>query len=82
MNNYQSIATINGPEFINLQPLEINPGMAQCEIKVLYLGSNRNGTSISKDALLLLDIIKKLNKIFMTMVNKLFTMIKECILMF
>ena len=50
MNNYQSIATINGPEFINLQPLEINPGMAKCEIKVLYLGPNRNGTSIDKAA--------------------------------
>lgn len=50
MNNYQSIATINGPEFINLQPLDINPMMSKCEIKVLYLGKNRNGTSISKEA--------------------------------
>lgn len=50
MNNYQSIATINAPEFINLEPLDINPGMAKCEIKVLYLGNNRNGTSINKEA--------------------------------
>ena len=50
MNNYQSIATINSPEFINLQPLDINPLMSKCEIKVLYLGSNRNGTSINKQA--------------------------------
>ncbi len=50
MNNYQSIATINGPEFINLQPLDLNPMMSKCEIKVLYLGKNRNGTSISKEA--------------------------------
>ena len=50
MNNYQSIATINSPEFINLQPLDLNPGLAKCEIKVLYLGNNRNGTSIDKEA--------------------------------
>ena len=50
MNNYQSIATINAPEFINLQPLDINPMMSKCEIKVLYLGENRNGTSIDKQA--------------------------------
>lgn len=50
MNNYQSIATINAPEFINLQPLDINPLMSKCEIKVLYLGKNRNGTSISRAA--------------------------------
>ena len=48
MNGYQSIATIKDPEFINLQPLDINPMMSKCEIKVLYLGQNRNGTSISK----------------------------------
>ena len=50
MNGYQSIATINKPEFINLQPSDINPGMAKCEIKVLYLGNNRNKTSINKEA--------------------------------
>lgn len=50
MNSYQSIATINSPEFINLQPLDINPMMSKCEIKVLYLGKNRNGTSINKQA--------------------------------
>ena len=46
---HQSIATINAPEFINLQPLDINPFMSSCEIKVLYLGENRNGSYISKD---------------------------------
>ena len=50
MNNYQSIATINAPEFINLEPLDKNPMMSECEIKVLYLGGNRNGTSINKQA--------------------------------
>ena len=39
---HKSIATINSPEFINLQPLDINPLMSSCEIKVLYLGENRN----------------------------------------
>lgn len=46
---HQSIATIDSPEFINLQPLDINPLMSSCEIKVLYLGENRNHTFISKE---------------------------------
>ena len=46
---HQSIATIDSPEFINLQPLEINPLMSSCEIKVLYLGQNRNHSYITKD---------------------------------
>lgn len=46
---HQSIATINSPEFINLQPLDINPLMSSCEIKVLYLGENRNHSYISKE---------------------------------
>ena len=46
---HQSIATIDSPEFINLQPLEINPLMSKCEIKVLYLGENRNHSFITKE---------------------------------
>ena len=46
---HQSIATIDSPEFINLQPLDINPLMSSCEIKVLYLGENRNHSYISKE---------------------------------
>lgn len=46
---HQSIATIHSPEFINLQPLDINPLMSSCEIKVLYLGENRNHSYISKE---------------------------------
>ena len=45
---HQSIATIDSPEFLNLQPLDINPLMSKCEIKVLYVGANRNQTFISK----------------------------------
>ena len=45
---HQSIATINSPEFINLQPLDINPLMSACQIKVFYLGHNRNGSYINK----------------------------------
>lgn len=45
---HQSIATIDSPEFINLSPLDINPLMSSCEIKVFYLGENRNGSFISK----------------------------------
>jgi hypothetical protein len=46
---HQSIATIDSPEFINLQPLDINPLMSKCEIKVLYVGENRNRSFISKE---------------------------------
>ena len=46
---HQSVATINSPEFINLQPLDINPLMSKCEIKVLYLGANRNHSYITKE---------------------------------
>lgn len=46
---HQSLATLDNPEFINLQPMEVNPLMSQCEIKVLYVGKNRNGSFISKD---------------------------------
>lgn len=46
---HQSIATIDSPEFINLQPLDINPLMSSCEIKVLYVGENRNRSFISKE---------------------------------
>ena len=46
---HKSVATINSPEFINLQPLDINPLMSKCEIKVFYIGENRNGSYINKD---------------------------------
>ena len=46
---HQSVATINSPQFINLQPLDINPLMSKCEIKVLYVGQNRNHSFISKE---------------------------------
>lgn len=46
---HQSIATISSPQFINLQPLDVNPLMSACEIKVLYIGENRNRSFISKE---------------------------------
>ena len=46
---HQSIATIDSPEFINLRPLDINPLMSECEIKVLYVGANRNRSFMSKE---------------------------------
>lgn len=46
---HQSIATIDSPEFINLRPLDVNPLMSECEIKVLYVGANRNRSFISKE---------------------------------
>lgn len=49
MNQNRSVATIDAPEFINLQPDAINPGISQCEIKVFYLGENRNHSYIDKN---------------------------------
>ena len=46
---HQSVATIDSPEFLNLQPLDINPLMSKCEIKVLYVGANRNQTFITEE---------------------------------
>lgn len=46
---HRSVATIDNPEFLNLAPNEINPLMINCEIKVLYVGENRNHSYISKE---------------------------------
>jgi len=49
---HQSIATIDSIEFINLTPTDVNPLVSKCEIKVFYLGKNRNGSLINKEAAL------------------------------
>ena len=49
MNKFLSVASISSPEFINLQPMDINPLMSACDIKVLYIGKNRNGSVITKE---------------------------------
>ena len=46
---HQSVATIDSPEFLNLQPLDINPLMSKCDIKVFYIGGNRNQTFITQE---------------------------------
>lgn len=45
----RSVATIDNPEFINLQEDAICPGVSKCEIKIFYLGKNRNGSFIDKN---------------------------------
>ena len=47
MANRLSVATISSPEFINIEG--ISPFASKCEIKVLYLGGNRNGSFITKE---------------------------------
>ena len=42
-----SVATIKSPEFINIT--SISPLISKCEVKVLYLGGNRNMSYITKD---------------------------------
>ena len=48
MNGRISVATIQVPEFINLQQNEISHQMSKCDVKVFYLGQNRNGSAINK----------------------------------
>lgn len=43
----KSVATIGAPEFIQIEPC--NDLISKCEIKVLYVGENRNMSSISKE---------------------------------
>ena len=45
--NRMSVATISSPEFINIEG--ISPFASKCEIKVLYVGGNRNGSYITKE---------------------------------
>lgn len=52
LKNKSEVDMIQNPEFINLQPLDINPLMSKCEIKVFYLGHNRNGSYINRETAL------------------------------
>ena len=47
MPNRMSVATISSPEFINITG--ISPFASKCEVKVLYLGQNRNRSYIDKE---------------------------------
>jgi len=49
LKHKSEVDMIQGPEFINLQPLDVNPLMSECEIKVLYLGHNRNGSYVNRE---------------------------------
>jgi len=45
-----SVATIDSPEFVNIT--SISPLVSKCEVKVLYVGENRNRSIISKEVAL------------------------------
>ena len=47
MNNNKSVATFDAPEFIEVT--QISPMISKCQIKVFYLGKNRNGSFIDKE---------------------------------
>lgn len=47
---HASVATMDNVQFVNLTPLDVSPFISKCEIKVFYLGKNRNGSFINKDA--------------------------------
>ena len=42
----RSVATLDSPEFLNIQ--SISPLISKCEVKVLYVGENRNRSFITK----------------------------------
>ena len=42
-----SVATIKSPEFVNIT--SISPLISKCEVKVLYVGANRNRSYITKE---------------------------------
>ena len=46
--NRMSVATIDSPEFINITSMS-NPLISKCEVKVLYVGENRNRSYITKE---------------------------------
>lgn len=43
----RSVATLSSPEFINIT--SISPMISKCDVKVLYIGQNRNRSAISKE---------------------------------
>ena len=46
MTTESNISSIKGAEFININ--SISPLISKCEIKVFYLGKNRNGSFIDR----------------------------------
>lgn len=49
MNSRISVPMIDKIQFVNLQPTDISPLMSKCDIKVLYIGQNRNNSFISRE---------------------------------
>lgn len=48
-NISKPVETIDNIEFLNLTESDINPLISKCDIKVFYLGENRNHSYIDKD---------------------------------
>lgn len=51
-NKSVPVDTIDNVEFVNLTSSDISPQVSKCEIKIMYLGKNRNGSYIDKDTAL------------------------------
>lgn len=51
-NQSTPVNTLDNIEFVNLSSSDISPEVSKCEIKVMYLGKNRNGSYIDKDTAL------------------------------
>lgn len=51
-NQSTPVRTLDNIEFVNLSSSDISPEVSKCEIKVMYLGKNRNGSYIDKDTAL------------------------------
>lgn len=48
-NESVPVSSIDGVQFVDLSPSDISPEISKCDIKVMYLGKNRNGSYIDRE---------------------------------
>ena len=60
-NQSVPVSTVDNVEFINLSPSDISPLVSKCEIKVMYVGKNRNGSYIDRQTAV--DMAKTLRSV-------------------
>lgn len=51
-NESVPVSSIDGVQFVDLSPSDISPEVSKCDIKVMYLGKNRNGSYIDRETAL------------------------------
>lgn len=60
-NQSVPVSTVDNVEFVNLSPSDISPMVSKCEIKVMYVGKNRNGSYVDKQTAI--DMAKTLRSV-------------------